>query len=84
MLCLICALFCGAMCAAQQNLTTVEPTKLLDHLTGNWVMKGMIGGKAVTHDVDASWLLNREYLQLHEVSRERTVSGAPSYEAWFL
>jgi hypothetical protein len=44
-------------------------------------MKGVIGGKQVTHDVDAAWLLNREYLQMHEVSRETRASGEPSYEA---
>jgi hypothetical protein len=49
---------------------------LLEHLTGQWVVRGVIGGQPVTHNVDAKWLLNREYLQLHEVSR----SGQP-YEA---
>ena len=44
-------------------------------------MKGMIGGKETTHDVQASWVLNREYLRLHEVSREKKPNGAPAYEA---
>jgi len=53
-------------------------------MAGNWVLKGMIGGKQVTHDVDASWVLRREYMQLHEVSREKDASGEPAYEAIIL
>jgi hypothetical protein len=54
---------------------------LLDHLSGDWVLKGTIGGKDTTHDIQASWVLNREYLRLHEVSREKNAGGAPAYEA---
>ena len=54
---------------------------LLDHLAGRWVMTGTIGGKQTTHDVDAEWVLEREYLQLHEVSREKETNGHPAYEA---
>ena len=54
---------------------------LLDHLTGNWVLKGTIAGKQTTHDVEARWVLRREYLRLHEVSRETDSNGVPAYEA---
>lgn len=54
---------------------------LLEHLAGKWVMQGPIGGKQVTHDVEAHWLLNGEYLQLHEVSREKAAGGGTAYEA---
>jgi hypothetical protein len=55
--------------------------ELLDRLAGKWVLSGTIGGEKTTHDVDAEWLLNREYLRLHEVSRARDSKGAPAYEA---
>ena len=58
-----------------------DPVKLLDHLAGNWVLNGMIGGKQTTHDVHARWVLRREYLEVHEVSREKVASGEPAYEA---
>ena len=44
-------------------------------------MTGTLGGKRITHDVDATWVLKREYLQFHEVSREKDANGAPAYEA---
>ena len=58
-----------------------EATKLLDHLAGRWVMTGTLGGKQTTHDLEAEWVLKREYLRLHEISREKDSSGAPAYEA---
>lgn len=54
---------------------------LLDRLAGHWVLRGTIGKDSTTHDVDAQWMLNREYLQLHEVSRDKDAAGAPKYEA---
>jgi len=54
---------------------------LLDRLVGKWVLTGTIAGKETTHDIDAEWVLNREYVRLHEVSRERKADGQPAYEA---
>jgi hypothetical protein len=51
-------------------------------MTGRWVMTGAIGKKPATHDVDVDWVLNREYIRIHEVSRDRNVSGGTGYEAW--
>jgi hypothetical protein len=59
-------------------------TKLLDRLAGNWVLDGMLGEKHTTHDVDAEWILNHEYLRLHELSREKNKSGGAAYEAIIL
>jgi len=58
-----------------------DPTQLLDHLAGNWVMEGTLGGKPSTHDVTAEWILNHEYLRFHEVSREKNKDHRPAYEA---
>jgi len=58
--------------------------KLLDRLAGNWVLTGTIGGKQTTHDVHAGWVLRREYLQIHEISREKNANGEPAYEAIIL
>ncbi len=54
---------------------------LLDHLVGHWTMKGTLGGKQTIHDADAQWVLNREYVEFHEVSRDRRQNGSPAYEA---
>jgi len=61
-----------------------DPSTLLNHLAGNWLLKGMIAGKQTTHDIQAQWVLHHEYLQLHEVSREKDVHGQPAYEAIIL
>ena len=54
---------------------------LLDHLAGRWAMTGTLGGKQAAHEVDARWVLNREYIEFHEVSRDRRPDGSPAYEA---
>jgi hypothetical protein len=69
--------------APAQN-TPSNPTGLLDHLEGNLILKGAIAGKPTTHDVWAHWILHREYLELHEVSREKDSNGDPAYEAVIL
>ena len=61
-----------------------RPGPPLDSLAGAWVLTGDIHGAPTTHDVAAEWLLDREYLRLHEVSRERDAAGAPVYEAVIL
>ncbi|HEY0703254.1 MAG TPA: hypothetical protein VGD60_10840 [Candidatus Acidoferrales bacterium] len=72
-------LVCGAGLAQEPAATSA--LELLDHLAGRWVLQGTIGGKPTTHDVQAEWVLKREYLRLHEVSREKDAKGDPAYEA---
>jgi hypothetical protein len=59
----------------------IDPAALLDHLVGTWTMTGTLGGRQATHDIEAHWILNKEYVELHEVSRDRRPDGAPAYEA---
>jgi len=67
--------------AALQQSGGDAAADLMNHLVGRWTMAGMLGGKQTIHDVDASWVLKREYVQFHEVSRERGADGGPAYEA---
>lgn len=76
---LLCFLLGSVFTAAQKPET--RPITLLDHLTGSWVLQGIIADKRTAHDVDATWVLNHEYVQLHEISREKNDSGGPEYEA---
>ena len=55
--------------------------ELLDHMAGNWLMSGIIGGNQVTHDLVAEWVLGHQYLRFHEVARELDSEGVPAYEA---
>lgn len=70
----------GASVATAQ--TSRPPTELLERITGKWVLEGTIDGKTTIHDVVASWVLNGQYVQLHEVSREQDPQGRPAYEAF--
>jgi hypothetical protein len=68
--------------ASMQTVAPAVPDEtLLDHLTGNWILHGTIAGKETTHDVDSEWVLNHEYVRIHEVSREKNGAGQPAYEA---
>ena len=54
-----------APAALAQNRVTNAPEALLDKMTGHWVMTGTIRRKPTTHDVDADWVLKREYIRIH-------------------
>ena len=77
---LAAALACTAASMASAQ-TSRLPREILELITGTWVLEGTIDGKSTTHDVVARWVLNEQYVQLHEVSRERDAHGQPAYEA---
>jgi hypothetical protein len=59
----------------------LPPDSLFPRLVGQWVLRGTIARQPTVHDVTFEWLLGREYVQMHEVSRERGPDGTPAYEA---
>lgn len=62
--------------------TNVDPQReLLEKLTGHWVSRGIVAKQQTTHDIDAHWVLDKEYLQIHEISREKDATGKAQYEA---
>lgn len=71
------ALSAGALQAPARPTAPI----LLERLAGQWVLRGTIDKKPTTHDIDADLVLNRGYLRLHEVSREKDANGEPAYEA---
>ncbi|HUO14375.1 MAG TPA: hypothetical protein VMX38_05255, partial [Verrucomicrobiae bacterium] len=75
---LLLVAFLSSFAVAQQPPVN---SPLLGHLTGKWVLDGMIAGKNVTHDVDGEWVLDHHYVRIHEVSREKTDKHKPQYEA---
>ena len=54
---------------------------LLDHMTGKWLLKGIIAGANIEHDITAAWVLGHQYIQFTETSKEKQADGTPSYEA---
>jgi len=67
--------------ASPLSAQALPPDSLFDHLTGHWVLRGTIARQPTVHDVTFTWMLGHEYLQMHEISRERSATGAPAYEA---
>jgi hypothetical protein len=58
---------------------------LVDHMIGAWKLAGPIMGRDAHHDVEARWVLNHQFVRIHE----ETEAGAPAYERryeaiWFL
>lgn len=78
---LLAAALAGTAVSTTSAQTSRPPSELLERLVGTWVIEGTMAGKPTTHDVVARWVLNGQYLQLHEVSRERDAQGRPAYEA---
>src|SRR5438046_4678915 len=69
------------LASARLPAQALPPDSLFDRLIGHWVLRGTIARHATTHDVTFDWILGREYVQMHEVSRERAADGTPAYEA---
>ena len=77
---LILALFfMASFSASAQEQAHKDP--LLDRLAGNWILQGTIAGRETTHDIESEWVLNHEYLRIHEASREKNAEGQTAYEA---
>jgi hypothetical protein len=64
-----------------KSQSTTQPDSLLNKLTRKWVLQGTIDGKESIHDINAKRVLNGQYIQLEEVSREKDEKGNPLYEA---
>ena len=73
----------GALCAAP-SIAAQQPTfrdSTLDKFVGEWTLQGTMQGKPTTHDVSVEWVLQHQYLRIHETSRDLKADGTPAYEA---
>ena len=58
---------------------------LVDHVAGTWIMTGTVMGKAAHHEVQAEWVLNHQFLRIHEKTMATAPKDEHAYEAiWFL
>ena len=71
----------GLLLVSPLSAQAPQRDSLLSHLIGRWVLRGHMAGKDVVHDVTFQWVLGGEYVEMHEVSRERTSARTPAYEA---
>ena len=73
------AVFASAVLA--QAPTAPMADDFLDRFTGQWVLEGAILGRPTTHDVKVEWVLDHQYLRIHEVSRGASSGPHSRYEA---
>lgn len=58
---------------------------LVDHMAGAWNVGGEVMGRAAHHNLEAEWLLNHQFLRLHEKTSADAPATESKYEAiWFL
>lgn len=58
---------------------------LVDHMAGQWSMEGRVLGREAHHQVQADWILNHQFLRIHEETSATAPAGEHRYEAfWFL
>lgn len=58
---------------------------LVDHLAGAWTLTGQVMGRDAHHDVQAEWVLNHQFLRIHEKTAATAPASERRYEAiWFL
>lgn len=58
---------------------------LVDHMAGTWKLDGQVMGRDAHHEVQADWILNHQFLRIHEKTDSRAPSSERPYEAlWFL
>ena len=74
-------LFTSVLSLSASAQQTTFQDSLLDHLVGTWVLRGTIEGKETTHDLIIAWVLQHQYVQVQETSREKNASGKAEYEA---
>jgi hypothetical protein len=54
------------------------PVPILERLIGHWTMTGKVRGQPATYRLDATWVLQRRFVELHMTDVRHT---PPQYEA---
>jgi len=78
----VSVLLLTATLCAQPAAPQVDP---LNKMIGDWSVEGDVRGKPVHHIISAEWILDRQFVRLHE----KTDDGAPPSESrydayWFI
>jgi len=54
---------------------------LLNNMLGSWTLSGNIANRPARHSVQAEWVLNHQFLRIHEKDDAPSTNGLPGYEA---
>lgn len=67
--------------AAAEIPKQVLEDQLLDRMVGQWKLTGTFEGQIVNHAVEAEWVLNHQFLRIHEKDLSAPKGGGVPYEA---
>ena len=56
---------------------------LVDHLSGTWKVEGNVMGREAHHELQAEWVLNHQFLRMHEKTAASAAKDEHAYEAWW-
>jgi hypothetical protein len=77
----------GFLAASAPQAQAVEGWQddLADHMTGAWKVEGQVLGRDAHHEVNAEWVLNHQFVRIHEKTAAAAPASEHRYEAiWFL
>jgi len=58
---------------------------LVDHMAGTWKMEGQVMGQDAHHDIEADWILNHQFMRIHEKTSASAPATEHAYEAfWYI
>jgi hypothetical protein len=57
---------------------------LLDHMVGNWKLTGNVMGHTAEHTVSVEWVLNHQFLRIHEKDNASASNDRVPYEAMIM
>jgi len=71
----------GATAAPIDGPKAVFQDDLLDGMVGKWTTHGTVMGEPIQHKASVEWVLNHQFLRIHETSEAPMDEGEPPYEA---
>jgi Protein of unknown function (DUF1579) len=68
-----------------QGPPSEPPDDLLDRMAGTWKLEGNVLGAPAHHTVTAEWVLNHQFIRMHEKTAADAPASERRYEAmWFI
>ena len=82
----LCLLVCFLSSpAATPQLPPPSQDELLQKMVGTWKVEGHVRGTPAHHTITAEWILNRQFVRLHEtISADAPKSEKPYDALWFI
>ena len=79
------ALFTALLALPACAQTPAWQDDLVSHLAGTWKLEGNVVGNAAHHDVQADWVLDRQFLRIQEKTSANAPASERRYDSiWYL